>query len=60
MYQYNSIHLVAKDEKVTARNDLIGMSNHTNIQVRGSLVNNKNIVNLKLQNSNKLSYSSNC
>ena len=38
MYQYNSIHLVAKDEKVTARNDLIGMSNHTNIQVRGSLI----------------------
>ena len=38
MYQYNSIHLVAKDEKVTARNDLIRMSNHTNIPVRGSLV----------------------
>ena len=27
----NLIHLVAKDEKVKARNDLIGMSNHTNI-----------------------------
>ena len=39
MYQYNLIHIVAKDEKVTERNDLIGMSNHTNIQVRGSLVN---------------------
>ena len=41
MYRYNSIHLVAKDEKVIARNDLIGMSNHTNIQVRGSLVNKR-------------------
>ena len=40
MYQYNSIHLVAKDETVTAHNDLIGMSNQTNIQVRDSLVNN--------------------
>ena len=27
----NLIHLVAKDEKVTAVNDLVGMSNHKNI-----------------------------
>ena len=39
----NLIHLVAKEEKVTARNDLSRMSNHANItiQVRGSLVNKR-------------------
>ena len=30
----NLIHLVAKREKVTAHNDLIRMSNHSNINLR--------------------------
>ena len=59
----NLIHFVAKDEKVTACNDLIEMNNHRNIsKSEASWWTNEveHYFTIQLQNSNKLRFSSDC